>query len=216
MKKYIYWVLLLFLLTIVSLRSISAKDMLPLVGKLIVIDPGHGGADPGTAFGSIYEKDINLQISLEIKKVIESYGGSVIMIRSADYDLASPGAMYRKKSDFNNRIDIINKSLADLYLSIHMNYLNDSSYFGPQVFYQNEDKNLAFKMQQSLNKVSRGSRNIKIIPEDTYMYKRLNIRGLLIECGFLSNENEREKLNSPNYQQAIAKAVGQGLIMYFT
>lgn len=199
-----------------SLGNISAKGTVPLRGKLIIIDAGHGGIDPGTVYGDIYEKTLNLKISLELKRAIENYGGSVIMIREGDYDLSSPTAMFRKKSDFDNRIKVINDSGADLYLSIHMNYLMDGSYFGPQVFYKNNDEILAEQLQKQLNTASGGNRNIKIMPSDTYMYKRINISGALIECGFLSNANEREKLNTEKYRQEIAKAITNALAIYFT
>ena len=216
MKKYLYYASLLIALLFLSLYTINANNVIPLTGKLIIIDPGHGGADPGTVHGQIYEKNINLRISKLLKKELESYGASVILTREGDYDLSSPNAIYRKKSDFDNRIKLINESKADLYLSIHLNYLSDSSYYWPQVFYKKEDQDLAQSIQKILNKEAASDRDIKLIPEDTYMYKRLIVSGLLIECGFLSNATERLKLNTPNYQQQIAKNISKGLVAYFT
>ena len=179
---------LIFCVTTFCLKTIVADTYLPLLGRLIVIDPGHGNVDPGTVVENIYEKDINLQISLQLKKNLEKMGAGVIMTRDGDYDLASPNATYRKRSDFNNRILLINNSKADLYLSIHLNYLNDFSYYGPQVFYYGEENfKLAKKMQAVLNNTLKGNREIRHIPSDTYMYNKIIIQGVLVECGFMSN-----------------------------
>ena len=150
MKKYM---LIIFLIVIIFSASIvNARSKNALKNKIIVIDPGHGGVDPGTVFNDIYEKDINLEISIIIKSLLEKENVNVIMTRNGDYDLSYPNAMYRKKSDFDNRIFLINNSNADLYLSIHLNYLNDSRYYGPQVFYLLDEK-LANIMQKNLNKI---------------------------------------------------------------
>ena len=113
-------------------RKVSA--LMPLSGKTIIIDAGHGGLDPGTTNNTIYEKDINLAISKALEIELSKVGASVLLTREDDYDLSTPNARWRKKSDFDNRILKINESKADLYLSIHLNYLTDRSYFGPQVF----------------------------------------------------------------------------------
>ena len=121
---------------------------------LFVLDAGHGGKDPGTISGSIYEKDINLQIVFYLKEELERLGARVILTRDGDYDLATPNAHRRKKSDFDHRISLINNSKADYYLSIHLNYLDDSSYYGPQVFYStvnDKNKDIALKLQKELN-----------------------------------------------------------------
>ena len=137
------------------------------------------------------------------------------MTRDGDYDLSTPNALYRKKSDFDNRIDLINNSGADLYISIHLNYLNDTKYYGPQVFYLNKNIYLANIMQNTLNDSLNGTRKIKKIPSDTYMYSKLKISGILIECGFLSNANERNKLITDKYQQKVAFEIANGIIKYY-
>lgn len=169
---------------------------------LIYIDPGHGGVDPGVVVNNIYEKDINLKISFALKEKLEQNNIEVLMTRSGDYDLGTPKATYRKKSDFDHRIQLINDSKADYYLSIHLNYLSDSSYYGPQVFYNDTfetNKILADKIQKTLNEKIGTNRQIIKIPNSTYMYSKLDIPGVLIECGFLSNVNERKKLLTESY-----------------
>lgn len=214
MKKYFY-VLFSFFIGVLIFYSLKVEAVMPLTGKTIIIDPGHGAEDPGTSYRNIYEKDINLSISLFLEKELGSLGATVILTRDGDYDLSTPNANYRKRSDFDNRIKMINKSNADLYLSIHLNYLNDFSYSGPQVFYNANNKELAEKVQKSLNEYVNGDRKIKKIPNDTYMYNKLKVPGVLIECGFLSNIKERGLLITEKHQKKIAKAISQGVVEYY-
>lgn len=210
MKKY-YYVLMTFFIFCLLFQTYKVEARLPLTAKVIVIDPGHGSLDPGTSYQNIYEKDINLSISKELKKELEKYGAKVILTRNGDYDLSSPNAYFRKKSDFDNRITLINESNTDLYVSIHLNYLLDSRYKGPQVFYDQENKGIANTMQKQLNKDLNGKRKIKRIPNDTYMYSRLKVSGVLIECGFLSNYQERNLLVTEKYQKKIAISIAKGI-----
>lgn len=214
MKKYFY-ILFYFFIGVLVFYALKVEAILPLTGKIIVIDPGHGAEDPGTSFKNIYEKDINLNISKYLEAELSKLGATVILTRVGDYDLSTPNANYRKRSDFDNRIKIINESNADIYLSIHLNYLNDFSYSGPQVFYTKENKELAEAIQHTMNKTLAGDRNVKKIPSNTYMYNKLVTKGVLIECGFLSNKRERDLLVSKKYQKKIAKAISLGVQEYF-
>ncbi len=206
MKKYFIFILISFF--IVGIFDVKALN--PLKNKVIVIDPGHGGIDPGTIYKDIYEKDLVLAISLYLKSELENKGANVILTRNGDYDLSKPGAIYRKKSDFDNRIRIIN-DYADFYLSIHLNYLDDSQYSGIQVFSTKDNMLYANNVQNYLNKSLLSNRNSKIISSQIYMYQRLNKPGLLIECGFLSNEQERLKLITNKYQKKVAKEIANAI-----
>ena len=180
-----------------------------------MIDAGHGGVDPGTVVGSIYEKDINLKISLALREEITRLGGTVLMTREGDYDLGTPKATYRKKSDFDHRIAFINRSQADLYLSIHLNYLSDSAYSGVQVFYSSvneKNKSYANPIQKFMNEKLATSREIKRISNSIYMYSKLKVPGVLVECGFLSNANERKLLLDDVYIQKFAQYLAYSLI----
>lgn len=191
------------------------KASLPLAGKTIIVDVGHGGKDPGTSYKQIKEKDINLKIALVLEKKLVKKGANVILTRNGDYDLSKPNAQRRKKSDFDNRIKIINNSHANMYISIHLNYLPQSKYYGPQVFYENNKKNnkkIASTIQKELNAKLKTNREIKKIPPSTYMYDKLNVSGILIECGFLSNYQEREILQTEKYQQKLATIITKGII----
>lgn len=210
MKKFI---VLIFLFVAVGFTQAFA--MLPLSGKLIVIDVGHGGKDAGTSYQNVLEKDLNLAIAFKLKDELIKSGSDVIMTREGDYDLASPDASRRKKSDFDNRIKLINDSQADLYISVHINYLDDSSYSGAQVFYEGDNnKTLATYLQEQLNIISY-PRSIKPMP-NIYMYQYLKIPGVLVECGFISNTFERKKLQDESYQQLLATTITKGVINYFT
>lgn len=216
MKKYCLKLLIIFVLLTLILSFPYAKASLPLFGKTITIDIGHGGKDPGTVVNNILEKDINLKIGKYLEKELIKKGANVILTRNGDYDLSSPNSYRRKKSDFDNRIKIINNSSASMYVSIHLNYLEQASYYGPQVFYNNinnNNKKIANNMQNILNKKLKTNRKVKLIPEDTYMYSRLNVPGVLVECGFLSNYNEKTKLMSKEYQQKIAKYISEGIVI---
>jgi N-acetylmuramoyl-L-alanine amidase len=206
-------IIIIFVL-VVFLFGFSVKASLPLSGKLIVIDPGHGGIDMGTSYGKILEKDINLSISNWLAKELIKNGASVVLTRTGDYDLGSPNANRRKKSDFDNRIKFINESNANMYLSIHTNYLNDSSYFGSQVFYIGDNnKKIADDIQAQVNTLGY-VRNVKQMP-NVYMYKQLKISGVLIETGFISNAIDRKKLLDDAYQEKMAQQIVKGIIKYY-
>ena len=139
MKKIIKIGTIIVLLISALFINKEVKALLPLSGKIIIIDPGHGGKDPGTINDETYESEINLQISKYLEIELTKMGATVILTREGNYDLSSPNARWRKKSDFDNRINLINNSKANLYLSIHLNYLTDTKYYGAQVFYNNEE-----------------------------------------------------------------------------
>lgn len=214
MKKYNFIILLSFLVCAIILKTDNVYSSLPLIGKTIVLDSGHGGVDPGTVYENIYEKDINLSIALKLEEELIKLGATVILTRDGDYDLSSPGATWRKMSDFDNRISLINNSGANIYLSIHMNYLNDSSYGGTGVFYDSDIK-LAETVQTYVNEAFGYTREIKEIPSDTYMYSKLEIPGILIECGFLSNYTDRTNFLDDEYISEFSKVVAEALVYYF-
>ena len=213
MKKII-----LMLITFVLFTSsfVYMKELNPnLVGKSIVIDVGHGGKDSGTVYDDVKEKDINLSIALKLRDELVMNGVNVILTRDGDYDLSLPNANRRKKSDFDNRINIINNSGADMYLSIHINYLGDAKYYGAQVFYTKGNEAIADNLQRKFVDKLKSPMNSRKISDDIYMYKKLKIPGVLIECGFLSNSKERKLLIDEKYQYKIVKSIVDGLSPFF-
>lgn len=209
----------MWFLILTIFRVDANKLTYPLIGKIFVIDAGHGGVDNGASYKAIKEDDINLSISLKIKDELETNGATVILTRDGDYDLSRPNALYRKKSDFDNRIKLINNSGADMYLSIHLNYYSNPKYFGPQVFYTNNFKEnaiIAQTIQDELNKNLNTNRKIKPNSNSNYMYSKLNVKGVLIECGFLSNPTERSNLQLEKYQKEIVIIISKAIINYYS
>ena len=208
--------LLLFLIIIISIFSVNARNLtFPLLGKTIYLDAGHGGVDNGATVNNVHEKDLNLQIVYKLKETLTSAGATVLLTRKDDNDISNPNALYRKKSDFDNRIKLINNSNADLYISIHQNIYQNKKYSGPQVFYVKDNQKLAEIIQNTLNKYLNTKRKVKTI-NNTYMYKLLKKKGILIECGFISNDNERYKLKTEEYQLKLSKIITEGIITYYS
>ncbi len=189
----------------------------PLLGKTIYIDAGHGGVDPGSVYKDIYEKDITLSIALKLEEELIKKGAIVYMTRESDHDLASPNAYYRKRSDLGNRALMINNAAPDMYISIHLNFYQSAKWSGAQTFYTDKNaKNivLAEIMQKNLKNELQTNREHKKI-NNMYMYDRINVPGILIEVGFLSNSAEREKLLTADYQKKIATVITKGIIESF-
>lgn len=214
-KNYLCFFFFSILLCLFSMRPVGANQ--PLSGKIFVVDAGHGGVDPGTVVGNIYEKDINLKISLALKQELQNLGATVYLTREGDYDLSTPNAYMRKKSDFDHRISFINHSNATYFLSIHLNYLSNNKYFGPQVFYNSrneENKTIALQVQSYLNSKLGTDREVKKLSNTIYMYSKLDVPGVLVECGFLSNAKEKNQLLSDSYVNLFAKYLSESFVNF--
>ena len=216
LKKHL--VLLIFTLTFCVFYKVDAKiNDLPLLGKSIYVDPGHGGRDPGALYKDLQEDDINLDISKVLVKKLEEKGAIVYIIRNDDYDLSNPRAYERKRSDLQNRVKLINNKNVDMYLSIHLNTYSSSNWRGAQVFYDDiNDKNkiLAESIQKSFKNYLKSNRKVKEI-SNLYMYRHIKIPGVLLEVGFLTNANERYLLQQNAYQEKICNSIVDGVINYY-
>ncbi|MGE1115063.1 N-acetylmuramoyl-L-alanine amidase CwlD [Priestia megaterium] len=204
-------------------RTSSGSLSLPLSGKVIVLDPGHGGVDGG-AVGEdeVLEKEITLKISLMLRDYLQEQGALVIMTREKDEDLAAKdtrGYSRRKVEDLKNRLTMINKSNANLYLSIHLNAIPSSAWRGAQTFYYGslkENEQVAKLIQQELrNNLDNTTREAKAI-QTLYLLKHSKPPGALVEVGFLSNPTERKMLQSKRYQKKLAESIYEGVSRYFT
>jgi len=195
-------------------RAISRKND-TLLGKIIYIDPGHGGKDNGASYGGILEDEINLKISGYVIEQLIDYGGYVLTSRTNDYDLSSLYDKNKKRADLIGRVRQINISKADIFVSIHLNSYLSEVINGAQVFYQNKEKSkvLAENIQKHLNVMTNNSKKVK--KGDYYILNKSVQPGVIVECGFLSNTKEREKLVDDEYQKKIAKKIVQGIIDYF-
>ena len=214
-KLYVF-IFYLFLMIIAGIYKTKAFN-LPLFGQVIYIDPGHGGIDPGSIYQNIYEKDINLEICGILKAELEKTGAIVYMTRYGDYDLSYINTGSRKRSDLNNRAKIINDSNADMYISIHLNSVKDSTWHGAQTFYDDvNDKNrkIANLFQDKFKRNLNTKREVKEI-KNMLLNRKIKIPGVLIEVGFLSNPNERYLLRKKWYQKKIVKNIKEVLIDYY-
>lgn len=217
MSKYKAWVFSIFLLSILSIGYVHAENNYGLKNKIIYLDPGHGGADPGTVYKEIHEADLNLKIAEKLKNKLEAEGATVYMTRYGDYDLSVPYAENRKRSDLSRRGNIINRSNCDLYLSIHLNSGASTTWKGAQVFYDDtneQNEEIARIMQEELSKSLNSNKKYKLTSE-MYLHKRIKQPGVLIEVGFLSNPNERYLLQQDSYQEKATDAILNGLKRYF-
>lgn len=214
--KIFMLIILLLVITSISFINVDGKD-LSLLGKVIYIDPGHGGADPGALYKDIRESDINLSISKVLASELEKQGAIVYLTRDGDYDLSLNNVASRKRSDLSRRSKLINDSMCDLYLSIHLNSDPSSTWHGAQVFYDDvNEKNelIASILQEQLKRDLKTDREIKEI-KDIYLNRNVKRPGVLLEVGFISNNNERYLLRQEDYQLKLSKSIIKGIINYF-
>ena len=214
-NKYRTLILICFFLLVISFQVISAKE-LPLFQKVIVVDAGHGGRDPGTRYGNTLEKDLNLEIAKVLEKELLKQGAIVYMTRDEDEDLSKTSDYRKKRADLRRRVNFIEEKESSLYLSIHLNWYKDYYYGGAEILYNNINKNnkvLATDLKESLTNNNIKTRDLKTT--NLYMYRNTNVVGVLVECGFLSNKNDRYLLKTKWYQEKFSKALVEGVIKYF-
>lgn len=191
----------------------------PLQGKIVVIDPGHGGYDPGAVRGGVYEKEINLQISLRLKKSLEEKGASVILTRTGDYNLATAGLHSREahRYDLSKRLEAASRAKAGIFVSIHANCGYGRTYSGAEVFYSQHSENgrlLAENIQKELYLIPDMHRRMAKT-SDCYVLRNAKIPAALVEVGYMSNPAERDNLLQEDYQAMLADKIAGGIQKYF-
>ncbi|MEA4815735.1 MAG: N-acetylmuramoyl-L-alanine amidase CwlD [Lachnospiraceae bacterium] len=217
-KMTVFFLLLVIVTGVVLSYRISEKSRTVFSSvdkKVIVIDAGHGGYDPGKS-GKIGEdeKDINLKISGYLTEYLEQGGAVVVLTRNEDTALGSA-----KKEDMKQRKNIVNESDADIMISIHQNAFTSSVVKGAQVFYHESSekgkllsecvqKRLVEKLDPSNKRQAKQNKNY-------YVLRTTEIPAAIIECGFLSNAEEEKLLNDEEYQQNVAWAIYIGILDYF-
>ncbi len=214
----------IFILTAVSAgKTVAVSNFKATSKPVIIIDAGHGGEDGGTqSADGVLEKHINLAISKKLKKILNRYGFETVMIRDADnmiYDEGSDTVRKRKSSDLHNRMDIMKSYPGCIFLSIHQNHFSESKYSGAQTFYcetQVGSKQLADCIQKSIvNSLQKeNTRQIKPCSSSVYLIHNAVSTAVMVECGFLSNKEEAEKLSDNTYQYEMALAIAKGLVNY--
>lgn len=189
----------------------------------VIIDAGHGGFDGGAvAEDGTVEKNINLNISLTISKLLKQSGFCVIMTRQADVstdDTEAPENAFNKRNDLENRLQLMSDYPDAVFVSIHLNKFTTSSAFGSQVFYSDSDKAKALGdyIQHSIVGLIQhdNMRVNKKATSSTYLLHNATIPAVLVECGFLSNREELLKLKDTNYQNKMAFSIYCGILEYF-
>jgi len=188
---------------------------MPLDRKIIVVDAGHGGFDPGMVSNKVEEKHINLSIAKKLQVFLEQGGATVFLTRVEDAALSSG-----KSGDMNARRLIANTSHADIFVSIHQNSYASANVKGAQVFFFNESDNsekLAICIQTKIKEFADASNKFKAkANKNYYVLKQTEMPAVLVECGFLTNYNDRQKLTSDEYQEKMAWAIYLGIVDYFT
>lgn len=196
---------------------------LPLSGKTIAIDAGHGGADGGAVSKSgVIEKDLNLAIALYLRDYLQQAGATVVMTREGDYDLASGDAnaySKRKTEDLIRRAKLINDSGASVVISIHMNSIPQEKWSGAQTFYHPsnhpDNRLLAAFIQDEIKRNLENTTRIASTVKDVYLIKTVkDVPTALVEVGFLSNPGEAQRLADSDYQRKVAASIYQGILRY--
>lgn len=197
----------------ISHETVETFSM-PVSSRVVLIDAGHGGVDTGKAEGSTLEKDINLAIALRLQSYLEQGGSQVILTRATDEALSAT-----KSGDMQARRAIANEEKADILISIHQNAFSDSSVHGAQVFYYDSSESsrrLAEYIQEELKSFLGLTSNHQAKANDSYfVLRRTTIPAVIVECGFLTNYNERKRLETEEYQDKVAWAIYQGIVRYF-
>lgn len=182
-----------------------------LSGKVITLDPGHGGGNPG-AVGSagVQESQVNLGVALKLKKLLENSGAKVVMTRSTDRYVAAPGSSLGQ--ELQERLNIAEASNSDLFISLHSNSNEEPSINGAMTFYYADAaKPLAENIQRSLVKAT-GAANKGIETATFYVLRNANAPAVLVEMGFVTNPTEEQKLDSSEYQVKLAQGIYQGIM----
>lgn len=176
----------------------------------------------GATVGDISEADINLKITLKVKKLLEEAGSTVILTRSDEngiYDLDKNTLREKKVSDIKNRVKIANSSNADIFVSIHLNKIPQEQYWGWQTFFKKNDeksKKLANSLQQGLNQtIQKENKREPLKIENVYIIEHNEIPTSIVECGFLSNPEENKLLQQEEYQDKLAWGIYIGIMDYF-
>ena len=191
--------------------------------KKILIDSGHGGMDGGTSSkNGTVEKDINLSVAKKLKVSLQKAGYEVVMTREDDTELSSKKGTIREKyrEDLTNRCNLKKSSNCDMFVSIHLNYFTESKYYGAQVWYSSYKDSATFAgILQKNFRVDLDANNKRVPKPAKTSYKILrendDMASVIVECGFLSNYDEEQKLKSNEYQERISNSISKSISEYF-
>lgn len=231
-KNNIILVGLIFLLlvTIYSLNA-GADNTITTTGdgqpqvRTVIIDPGHGGEDPGKVGNNLglKEKDVNLKIAQKLKALLEKDNFKVLMTREDDllrYEDGTTNIIQKRKQDLLTRKKLMDEGGANIVVSIHHNSFEQPKYFGAQTFYppnSPESQKLANSIQKALREKldPNNQRQPQLKKEQIIILRDLKTPTTIVECGFLSNAEEERKLGDEAYQEQLAAAIVEGIKSYF-
>lgn len=229
-KEIIISLSLVFIPMLVILFFINSFSASKLVqsttngtSRTVIIDAGHGGEDGGAVGkGGVVEKDINLPIAMKTAESLKKSGYDVVLTRDGDYAVYSEEARTlreKKVSDIHNRFAIIEDSGDCIFVSIHMNHFDSAYVCGAQTFYSGnnpESKKLADSVQSAIKTLVQpeNERVTKKATSSIYLLYYAQVPAIMVECGFISNENEAAKLQTTEYQNQMAAAIAEGINHY--
>jgi N-acetylmuramoyl-L-alanine amidase len=218
-----FTVLLFLIPYLIHLTGVQPNPFVDPRSGIIVIDPGHGGIDGGTNKDGVLEKEANLAISKKLKGFLESKGFKVIMTREEDISLdkLNSSSRSRHQRDLNSRINIINNSNAQLFLSIHVNCnFRKPNTDGAIVFYNSkfqQNEKLAYCIQRSLNNmiINEKKRTVHDPQFGEYsLLKYSKVPGAIVETAFISNVEDRQLLTKDEFREQLALAIADGVECY--
>ena len=193
--------------------------------KIVILDPGHGGEDPGKVsnYSDLREKDVNLIIALKTKELLETDNYKVIMTREKDkleYVEGTTNIIEKRRQDLTRRKKMMDESGAAIVVSIHLNGFPQTQYYGAQTFFppnSDESKKLADSLQKSVREIldPQNNREPQLKKDAIIILSDLKTPTAIIECGFLSNADEEKKLATEDYQIKLAGAIADGIRNYF-
>jgi len=228
-KRIGLWFIGLALLIYLFVLPVEKTEMawdswsLPLAGKTIVIDPGHGGPDGGAVGADgTEEKDIALNVSVFVREYLEQGGATVYLTREIDTDLAAEhtkGLSNRKAEDIKNRLAFIEEKDPSLFVTIHLNAIPSPKWRGAQTFYYprfDESKHLAKMIQAEVIRNLENTTREALPIQGIYLLKHAEVPSTIVELGFLSNPAERDLLKQEEYQRKMAASIYQGILRYET
>lgn len=213
---------LAFVLSKPTFENKWAVWQMPLAGQVIVLDAGHGGDDPGAVSQSgVLEKDVALNIAMDLRDYLQQSGAYVVMTRETDTDLADEGTRgyrRRKVEDLKARVQLIKETKPNFVISIHLNSIGSSRWYGAQTFYHpafDESKRLAHLIQHQLIQDLGNTTRVAKQNSEVFLLKSAHVPAVLVEAGFLSNQREAELLGQEQYQDRIAASIYKGVLAYF-
>lgn len=228
LKKFVPYLIIIAVVTGVvfagsGFEKNSAVHSASENNPVIILDAGHGGVDGGAvAADGTSEKNLNLDIVLKMQSYLEKLGYKIILTRNEDISLHSDDAetiRQKKVSDLHNRLEIIKSNPDSVFVSVHQNYYTQSKYSGAQVFYSvnnQQSEKLASCIQNSIVSSLQPDNTRKIKPsgDSIFLLSNSTVPSVLVECGFLSNPAETEKLKNENYRMQMAEYICKGIIDY--